>query len=84
MKCEVIRDLLPSYIDELTNNVTNEEIKKHLEECETCRQYYEEMKEMNLENIAFIEKTDEKEKKDRTRRILKKFRRIQAKWIAAG
>lgn len=84
MRCEIIRDLLPSYIDGLTSGVTNEEIKKHLDECETCREYYEEMQGMNLENSNFMEKTDEKEKKDRTERILKKFRHIWVKWIAVS
>ena len=35
--CEVIRDLLPSYIDGLTNEVTNQLIEEHLKECEDCR-----------------------------------------------
>lgn len=35
--CEVIRDLLPSYIDGLTSEVTNQMIEEHLEECEDCR-----------------------------------------------
>ena len=30
--CEMIRDLLPSYIDELTNDVTNKEIEEHIKE----------------------------------------------------
>ena len=45
MKCEIIRDLLPSYIDELTSEVSNEAVEEHLAECESCRAYYEEMKE---------------------------------------
>ena len=45
MKCEIIRDLLPSFIDELTSEVSNEAVEEHLAECESCRAYYEEMKE---------------------------------------
>lgn len=45
MKCEIIKDLLPSYIDELTSEVSNEAIEGHLAECEGCRSYYEEMKQ---------------------------------------
>ena len=48
MKCEVVRDLLPSYIDGLTSSVTNEEIEKHLDECVICRQYYREMRGKNF------------------------------------
>lgn len=44
MKCEIIKDLLPSYIDGLTSNESNQEIETHLSDCDTCRKYYTEMK----------------------------------------
>ena len=43
MKCEIIKDLLPSYIDGLTSNYSNEEIEKHLESCQECKTFYQEM-----------------------------------------
>ena len=45
MKCEIIRDLFPSYIDGLTSRESNELIEEHLEECGECREYLDEMKE---------------------------------------
>ena len=33
MKCEIIRDLLPSYLDELTSAESNQAIEEHLQEC---------------------------------------------------
>ena len=33
MKCEMIRDLLPLYIDGLTSEESNKEIDKHLKTC---------------------------------------------------
>ena len=36
MKCEVIRDLFPSYIDGLTSEESNELIEEHLEECRSA------------------------------------------------
>lgn len=45
MKCEVIRDLFPSYIDGLTSEESNELIEEHLEECRECREYLDDMKE---------------------------------------
>ena len=45
MKCEIIRDLVPSYIDGLTSRESNELIEEHLEECGACREYLDEMKE---------------------------------------
>ncbi len=43
MKCEMIRDLLPLYIDGLTSEASNQEIEKHLKSCKECRKYYQEM-----------------------------------------
>lgn len=45
MKCEVVRDLLPLYIDKLTSEESNKEIEKHLKNCKECYQYYQEMME---------------------------------------
>lgn len=57
--CKIVQDLLPSYIDKLTNEYTNEFIQKHLKECKTCKETYDKMnKKINLEN-----KTDNKEVK---------------------
>lgn len=44
MRCDIIRDLLPSYIDGLTSEGSNQAIEQHLDECAECRQYYGEMK----------------------------------------
>ena len=45
MKCEIIRDLFPSYIDGLTSRESNELIEEHLEECGDCREYLASMQE---------------------------------------
>ena len=44
LKCEIIRDLLPSYIEKLTSDVTNEAVEFHLEECKECKQLLDNMK----------------------------------------
>ena len=41
MKCEIIRDLLPSYLDELTSAESNQAIEEHLQECKDCRKHLE-------------------------------------------
>ena len=43
MKCDIIKDLLPSYIEGLTSKTSNEEIEKHFDSCEECRAFYQEM-----------------------------------------
>ena len=65
--CEVVRDLLPSYIDELTSEVTNRIVRDHLEGCEECRKVYgsmtgsltgEEENSGNRVRSTFSEKTE--------------------------
>lgn len=53
MKCEIIRDLLPLYIDGLTSKESNQEIEKHLKNCEECQKYYQEMTG-NIDNFSVI------------------------------
>ncbi len=43
LTCEVVRDLLPSYIDGLTSQQTNEQVEAHLSACEACRCVHGEM-----------------------------------------
>lgn len=53
MKCEIIRDLLPLYIDGLTSKESNQEIEKHLKNCEGCQKYYQEMTG-DIDNFSVI------------------------------
>lgn len=43
--CELIRDLLPGYIDEILSRESTDIVRGHLETCEKCRQIYTEMQE---------------------------------------
>ena len=42
--CEIIKDLLPLYIDDVCNEESRQAVKKHLAKCKVCREYYEAMK----------------------------------------
>lgn len=42
--CKIVQDLLPNYIEKLTNEETNTFIENHLKECTECRKVYENMK----------------------------------------
>ncbi|MBM6929629.1 zf-HC2 domain-containing protein [[Clostridium] spiroforme] len=35
--CEVVEDLLPSYIDRLTHEKTTQLVQEHLENCISCQ-----------------------------------------------
>lgn len=56
-ECKIIQDLLPNYIEGLTNEETNKYIEKHLNECIECKNIWENMQK-NLDV-----KTNEKRKK---------------------
>ena len=56
LKCAVVRDLLPNYIEKLTSEETNQEIEAHLSDCKPCTKVYEEMKaEVPTESDSIME-----------------------------
>lgn len=60
--CEVIRDLLPSYIDEICSEETVKLVEEHFKGCQECRALAERMKkeelsvEMNIDAINYMKK----------------------------
>lgn len=45
VSCDLIKDLLPLYIDEVCSAESKREIEEHLKECSECRALYESMKQ---------------------------------------
>lgn len=70
MKCKIIQDLLPLYCDKLTSQESNEEIEKHLRDCEECTQIYENMCQKE-ESIIDSEKDIQPLKKVRRKNIIR-------------
>ena len=44
LSCCVVRDLLPSYVEELTESETSELVREHLDSCTECKKAEEEMR----------------------------------------
>lgn len=44
ISCEIIKDLLPNYIDNVLSNEGQEIVEEHLNNCDSCRQEYEILK----------------------------------------
>ncbi|MBM7541221.1 zf-HC2 domain-containing protein [Amphibacillus cookii] len=44
IKCTIIQDILPLYIDEIVSQDTKEMVDQHLQHCEKCQKEYETMK----------------------------------------
>ena len=78
LPCEVVQDLLPSYVDGLTSGKTNELVEEHVEECHECNSILKgmrvelvkpvEIKEEEKQEIDFLKKTREENKKQ-TRKV---------------
>jgi hypothetical protein len=69
LKCEIVKDLLPSYIDELTSEITNEEIHKHLDHCEKCAILLKDLQEPEQHTKSFTSEANYLKKvRNRTRR----------------
>lgn len=78
LNCEVIRDLLPSYIDGLTSQESNRLVEEHLEGCAECREYLKEM-QADLSAEAAVEKN-----KKAIRPFGKLNRRIKQRIVASA
>lgn len=63
LRCEVVQDLLPSYVEGLTSEVTTQAINDHLASCEACRQICERMK-TDEDNLPDNEQMNAQNKKD--------------------
>lgn len=48
ISCNVIQDLLPSYVDEVCSKDSSVLVREHIAECETCRQKLERMRDTEL------------------------------------
>ena len=62
LDCRIIQDLLPSYVDGLTSNYTNQEIEAHLKDCPECSRVLVRMREpddvitVNEREVDFMKK----------------------------
>lgn len=70
LSCELVEDLLPLYIEDLTNEL----VEKHLRVCEECKQNYTKMKRpMPEEEIPDAKEIDflKKTKKQNRKRVIR-------------
>lgn len=68
--CNIIRDLLPSYVDKLTSDESNAAIEEHIRRCPMCKEILEDMKksannaETQVEEIDYLKKHKRKARKN--------------------
>ncbi len=70
LTCELVQDLLPSYIDGLTSDITNGAVREHISHCDRCKATLENMSQpCNEEKISNEKKEIDFLKKARKRNI---------------
>lgn len=64
-KCEIVRDLMPLYLDGIASTQSRQMVDEHLSECKECTTLFSKMKNNELEREVKEEKTDviERQKK---------------------
>lgn len=82
MKCEIIRDLFPSYLDGLTSEESNAEIRLHLEDCAPCGEILAQMRQDMEEKPQEIEKQAEKRKINPFRKFNRRMKSAVAGAVA--
>lgn len=75
-ECDIMTDLLPLYVENLTQEDTEQWIKEHLSGCEQCRKNYELMQASFTEMI----KEEKKVKKKKT----KLFKKVKLRLFLYG
>ena len=51
-KCDIVRDLLPLYADDICSKEAREQVGIHLVTCKACRDYYKEIKSYHEERLS--------------------------------
>ncbi|MBQ3817451.1 MAG: zf-HC2 domain-containing protein [Clostridia bacterium] len=52
MDCNIIKDLIPLYIDNCCSDEACKAVKEHIEECPDCKSVYEDMNSSSLEQVS--------------------------------
>lgn len=66
--CDVIRDLLPSYLDGICSDASKKIVDAHLKQCNACRDLVEQMQE-----TAFVSEGAQREEIDYMRKVRRQF-----------
>jgi hypothetical protein len=84
-ECEIVRDLLPSYIDKLCSKTSENFVSTHLEHCTECTSFYNQMLlELNIEDeIEVIERQQVIQPFQKVSALLKRQKTIEKalKWL---
>lgn len=69
ISCEIVKDLLPLYYDDVCSNESRTTVEEHLLQCDTCKIYLDSI------NSEFIQTNDEKVAEQAKSNILKRIKK---------
>lgn len=79
ISCEIIKDLLPLYLDGVSSNDSKVMVEEHLAECDSCKaelhamkgEFFSSHKEQNLKEAEAVKKLSRRWKKGMIKSLLK-------------
>ena len=74
-ECNIVRDLLPLYAENMVSAESSELIEGHLAECDSCRTELEKMREEYAVPAPLAKKEDKKINTDPFKRVMKRMNR---------
>lgn len=72
--CNLIKDLLPLYHDEVCSEESKQAVEEHFEECQECQEYYKKMNESDIIELASFDEEMEEKKVESLKKVKKKLR----------
>lgn len=73
--CNLIKDLLPLYHDEICSEESKQAIEEHFEECQECQEYYKKLNESDVVEYATFDEKMEEKKVESLKKVKKKLRK---------
>lgn len=73
--CNLIKDLMPLYHDDVCSDDTKATVEEHLAECVECTNYYHKMCESDIVEVASYDNALELKKADSIKHVKKKIRK---------
>ncbi len=82
INCDVIKDLLPLYIDKILSDSSKELVENHLNECENCKKEYENLKTNFISSKIMIDENEDKKNISNLKRMINKDKRYSILIVA--
>ena len=79
--CDIVTDLLPLYVEQLTQAETNQWILEHLSECERCRELH---RWMEISFAEVLSEENQKKKLGKKQKKVKSLKRIKLRLLLWG